>query len=331
MHRRSVLVSLICAALIGFPTPASGSPTKERSDATERLTQITERIAEIDKAEASLRVEIADSREAAATAKVEAESAAERVEVLDAEVSIIKDRLRERAVSAYTGRFDSLDTSIFEGDSLASQERKVLLEVLQADDDELAKMLEDASDELSSQRRNAKRRQRGAESLETEMLDQLDDLKTLRSELDDQSAELERIVETERSAGETILGGELCKASGITVACEIADDMNALIAAAAEDGLPLTGSGYRDPAEQIALRKAHCGTSHAAIYSMSPSACSPPTARPGTSQHEVGLAIDFDNCSTRQTACYRWLAANAERFGFFNLPSESWHWSTTGS
>ena len=25
-----------------------------------------------------------------------------------------------------------------------------------------------------------------------------------------------------------------------------------------------------------------------------------------------------------------WLAANAERFGFSNLPSEPWHWSTTG-
>ena len=25
-----------------------------------------------------------------------------------------------------------------------------------------------------------------------------------------------------------------------------------------------------------------------------------------------------------------WLAANAGRFGFSNLPSEPWHWSTTG-
>ena len=25
------------------------------------------------------------------------------------------------------------------------------------------------------------------------------------------------------------------------------------------------------------------------------------------------------------------LAANAENFGFYNLPSEPWHWSTTGS
>jgi hypothetical protein len=46
--------------------------------------------------------------------------------------------------------------------------------------------------------------------------------------------------------------------------------------------------------------------------------------------HERGLAIDFRNCNSRGSACYRWLAANASRFGLFNLPSEPWHWSTTG-
>jgi LAS superfamily LD-carboxypeptidase LdcB len=46
--------------------------------------------------------------------------------------------------------------------------------------------------------------------------------------------------------------------------------------------------------------------------------------------HERGLAVDFRNCSVRSTACYQWLAGNAARFGFFNLPSEPWHWSTTG-
>jgi LAS superfamily LD-carboxypeptidase LdcB len=64
---------------------------------------------------------------------------------------------------------------------------------------------------------------------------------------------------------------------------------------------------------------------------MPSSSCHPPTARPGTSQHEIGLAIDFDNCSSRGSACYRWLSGNAASFGFYNLPSEAWHWSTTGS
>lgn len=111
---------------------------------------------------------------------------------------------------------------------------------------------------------------------------------------------------------------------------EWAAQVGAMLAAAAHDGIHLTGSSYRDPAEQIALRRAHCGTSHYATYDMPSSSCRPPTARPGTSQHEVGLAIDFRHCSIRSTACYRWLAANAARFGIHNLPSEPWHWSATG-
>jgi peptidoglycan hydrolase CwlO-like protein len=126
-------------------------------------------------------------------------------------------------------------------------------------------------------------------------------------------------------------GIPLCNAGGITVNCAIQSQVMALLNAARADGQPLSGSGYRDPSRQIELRRQHCGSSYYAIYQMSPSACSPPTARPGQSQHEIGLAIDFSNCSTRGTSCYQWLAANAASFGFYNLPSEAWHWSTTGS
>ena len=45
----------------------------------------------------------------------------------------------------------------------------------------------------------------------------------------------------------------------------------------------------------------------------------------------LALAIDFANCSTRSTACYRWLSGNAAGFGFYNLPSEPWHWSINGN
>jgi LAS superfamily LD-carboxypeptidase LdcB len=67
---------------------------------------------------------------------------------------------------------------------------------------------------------------------------------------------------------------------------------------------------------------------------MPASQCRPPTARPGTSQHEKGLAIDFTYngrlIRSRSSAGYQWLAANAAAYGFKNLPSEPWHWSTTG-
>lgn len=125
-------------------------------------------------------------------------------------------------------------------------------------------------------------------------------------------------------------GIDLCTVGGITVSCSISGPLGDLLNAAAAQGLRLTGGGYRDPSNQIALRRANCGSSYYAIYEMSPSACRPPTARPGQSQHEVGLAVDFSNCESRGSACYRWLAGNASRFGFYNLPSEPWHWSING-
>ncbi|WP_421119253.1 D-alanyl-D-alanine carboxypeptidase family protein [Aquihabitans daechungensis] len=117
---------------------------------------------------------------------------------------------------------------------------------------------------------------------------------------------------------------------GIQVNCAIGAQLGNLLSAARGSGVNLSGGGYRDPAEQIALRRAHCGSSYYAIYQAPASSCSPPTARPGTSQHEIGLAIDFDNCGY-SSACYNWLRGNASNFGFYNLPGESWHWSTSGS
>jgi LAS superfamily LD-carboxypeptidase LdcB len=127
-----------------------------------------------------------------------------------------------------------------------------------------------------------------------------------------------------------------CPGGGsITVAGAIATNVQALLDAAAADGLALCGGGYRDPAEQIALREAHCGTSYYAIYEMPASECDPPTARPGSSQHETGLAIDFTcdggGAISTSSPCYDWLVANAGDYGLINLPSEAWHWSTTGS
>jgi hypothetical protein len=122
---------------------------------------------------------------------------------------------------------------------------------------------------------------------------------------------------------------------GITVACEIAGQLGSMLSAASSAGLNLGGGGYRSSESQIALRRAHCGTSDYAIWEMSPSSCSPPTARPGQSMHERGLAVDF-TCGSgyaigRSSPCYSWLVSNAGSYGFINLPSEPWHWSVNGN
>jgi LAS superfamily LD-carboxypeptidase LdcB len=127
-----------------------------------------------------------------------------------------------------------------------------------------------------------------------------------------------------------------CPGGGsITVAGSISGNVQALLNDAAADGVILCGGGYRDPQEQIELRRAHCGTSNYAIYEMPASQCSPPTAIPGTSMHEQGLAIDF-TCNGGGTVssgdeCWDWLQANAVGYGLYNLPSEPWHWSTNGN
>lgn len=127
-------------------------------------------------------------------------------------------------------------------------------------------------------------------------------------------------------------GIQLAYVQGVPVNAAVANQVVAMINAAAADGVSLRiGNSYRSVSHQIQLRMSNCGTSHYAIYSMPSSACRPPTAPPGRSQHQLGLAIDFASCSSRSTACYQWLAGNASRFGYYNLPSEPWHWSTTGN
>lgn len=128
----------------------------------------------------------------------------------------------------------------------------------------------------------------------------------------------------------------LVRVGGITVNVSIGGAVEALLTAAAADGIALGGGGYRSSQRQIELRIAHCGgNSNYAIYQRPSSQCSPPTARPGQSNHERGLAIDFTcgdsgTIRSRSSPCFQWLAANAATYGLRNLPSEPWHWSVDG-
>lgn len=126
------------------------------------------------------------------------------------------------------------------------------------------------------------------------------------------------------------LGLSLCTVEGITVNCLIGFDLALMVRAARADGVALTGAGYRDPAQQIALRRAHCGTSYEAVFLAPAGSCTPATARPGSSLHEIGLAVDFAPARSASSPAYRWLVDHAATYGFRNLPGEPWHWSVTG-
>ncbi len=139
------------------------------------------------------------------------------------------------------------------------------------------------------------------------------------------------------SAGGRIAVGNVntVNARGITVASSIGDKVSALMDKSKEDGIALGGYGYRNSSQQVALRKAHCGSSNYDIYEKPSNQCHPPTARPGASMHERGLAIDFTYqgsiITSQSNPAFKWLSANAKTYGLYNLPSEPWHWSTNGN
>lgn len=120
---------------------------------------------------------------------------------------------------------------------------------------------------------------------------------------------------------------------GIQVHQRIAGSLESLLNAARADGIELGGWGFRDSVKQVELRMQHCGRSDYEIWDMPASLCNPPTARPGRSKHEQGLAVDFTynggSMTSHSNPGFKWLAANAASYGFVNLPSEPWHWSNS--
>ncbi len=128
---------------------------------------------------------------------------------------------------------------------------------------------------------------------------------------------------------------DLTTVRGIVVNVVAAEPLEGFLAAMQAEGYTLGGGGYRSSDAQIRLRRAHCGTSDYAIWEMPASQCRPPTARPGRSAHEQGLAVDFTHngsiIRSRSSAVFQTMQRVAPAFGWINLPSEPWHWSLTGT
>lgn len=127
----------------------------------------------------------------------------------------------------------------------------------------------------------------------------------------------------------------LCSIQGIvTVNSQISLNIDRLLTDSKNDGIVFGGWGFRTMERQIELRKEHCGTSHYDVYEKPSSQCRPPTARPGYSNHQMGLAIDFTqngHTISGSSTGFTWLNQNAATYGLYNLPSETWHWSVNGN
>lgn len=126
----------------------------------------------------------------------------------------------------------------------------------------------------------------------------------------------------------------LCVVHGFRVNVLVASRIDALISKAKSQGKNFGGGGFRTMDEQISLRTTNgCPD----VYKAPASSCRTPTARPGYSNHQMGLAIDFTyNGSlirSHGNGGFIWLSQNATdpAIGYKNLPSEPWHWSVNGN
>lgn len=120
----------------------------------------------------------------------------------------------------------------------------------------------------------------------------------------------------------------------LPIATDLAHYLWAMIKAAEADGIPLSlNSVWRNSPDIVA------GGSGAGVWrgskgqqtlydkNCASGTCSPATARPGTSKHQLGVAVDIAGTTPVGSAIFEWLSKNAESFGFYrSVKSERWHW-----
>jgi len=144
----------------------------------------------------------------------------------------------------------------------------------------------------------------------------------------DKATVVSRDVVTQTRAGFRV--ADTTTVYGVTVNKIVAFPFQRMVDDAQAAGISISGGGFRTRERQIELRKINgCPD----IWTAPASSCRVPTAIPGRSLHEIGLAIDISSGGrtiNAKTPAFAWLVANAGRYGFVNLPSEAWHWSITG-
>ena len=138
--------------------------------------------------------------------------------------------------------------------------------------------------------------------------------------------------------------------NGYYVDERIIEDLKAMISAAKEDGIKLAiGSAYRTVAKQKQIIKDDVarymsqGMTEEQAYVRTYS----DTAKPGQSEHHLGLAVDFIGTNANYTSAYKntepgiWLKDNAYKFGFIlrypegkaditKIVFEPWHFRYAG-
>ena len=316
---------------------------------------------------------LASAKRAVAAATEAAQAAKEQEARTVAELTALRTAMRRIAVDAYVrGTREVPDAPSGPATPGDLARRSFLLDTVVRRDADIADRLHAARLELTTQREAAETAERAAASRRREMevglrsveqalsakqkveeqvelrieraLAEADSLRAvdaqLAAEITRRQQALARRVAASRPAGGGAGGSRrvgnvsLTTVRGFTVASAIAPQVEGLLSAAEAAGIRFGGGAYRSSDQQVATRRANCGTSDYDVYEKPASQCSPPTARPGLSMHEQGRAIDFTQDGSilnRSTSGYAWLKQNANRYGMYNLPGEPWHWSTNGN
>ncbi|MFL6206453.1 MAG: D-alanyl-D-alanine carboxypeptidase family protein [Acidimicrobiales bacterium] len=314
---------------------------------------------------------LVEARRAAQEAQAAFVEATKAVEAKTAEVATLKEEIRDFAVEAFVHPpSDDALAALDSDDPGEAAQKRALLEIQNTSDADLLDRLTAAEEDLEVQRKLAEDASNRAQRKQAEAEDRLAELESARAQqaayadqvqarldhklseaafLADKDASLSKEILAQqaraaelarkaaaasggsrhRGSGSVSYNGSLanvsCKTGGtITVDSSIASNVQSLLNAS-PDGIALCGWGWRSSAQQQQLWDAHhCDTG-----------CSVPTAPPGSSMHERGLAIDFtthgQTIPSRSDPAFQWLSANASSYGLYNLPSEPWHWSTNGN
>ncbi len=313
---------------------------------------------------------LVEARRAAEQAQVAFADATAAVKAKTVEVQGLRQQIREFAVEAFVHPpSDDAIAALDSDDPGEAAEKRALLEIQNTSDADLLDALTAAEEELEVQRRLAEDASERAQAKQAQAADRLEAVTAARDEqaayaaqvqarlehklseaafLADLDADLSAqiLADQKRAAalaakaaassprrsggsGRVTYNGDLasvsCKTGGsITVDSSIASNVQSLLNAS-PDGIALCGWGWRSSQQQEDLWYAHnCDVQ-----------CTVPTAPPGSSMHERGLAIDFTSggqtIQSRSSPAFQWLSANASSYGLYNLPSEPWHWSTNGN
>ncbi|WP_239132598.1 D-alanyl-D-alanine carboxypeptidase family protein [Paractinoplanes durhamensis] len=143
-----------------------------------------------------------------------------------------------------------------------------------------------------------------------------------------QAAALSQTVVTQIRPAFTI--ADTAQVYGVTVHKNVAFAFRRMVDDAKADGIAISGGGFRTKQRQIELRTINgCPD----VWTAPASSCRVPTAIPGRSLHEIGMAVDITSGGrtlTSKSPAFAWLKLHAAEYGFINLPAEAWHWSITG-